>query len=107
MKDVPGFTGKVVLLSIVAALFAFSTTSSSAGVQSGQVLVKAVQGEATYSNGDTWQPLKRNVKLTRGSVVKTGADGKVDLVIQYNGTVLRVMPNSTLGFDKLNKEVAA
>jgi len=38
--------------------------------------------------------------------LKTGKDATVDLVLQYSGTVLRLLPNSTLSFDKLNKENA-
>src|ERR1044071_9272040 len=51
-------------------------------------------------------PLKENLVLTRGAEIKTGNDTTVDIILQYNGTVLRLLGNSTLSFDKLNKENA-
>ena len=107
MKYVPGCTGRAVL-SLLAACLASYLSSANAEVQSGQVLVHAVQGAATYSvNGGKAMPLKENVVLSRGAIVKTPAESTVDLILQYNGTVLRLMPGSTLTFDKLNKESAA
>jgi len=51
-------------------------------------------------------PLKENMTVGRGAVLKTSADSTVDLILQHSGTVLRLTPNSTLSFDKLNKEAA-
>jgi len=107
MKYVPGCTGRAVL-SLLAASVVSYLSSANAEVQSGQVLVRAVQGAATYSvDGGKAMPLKENVVLSRGTVVQTPANSTVDLILQYNGTVLRLLPDSTLGFDKLNKESAA
>jgi len=91
---------------LVAALVAASFSTAQADVQTGQVLIKAVQGDASYSMGDTWRPLKPTTTLTRGAVIKTSADATVDLVLQYNGTVLRLTPNSTLSLDNLKEETA-
>ena len=108
MKYVPRLSGRAVL-SLLAVSFVncFCFTVLNAQVQSGQVLVQAVQGSATYSiSGGPALPIKENVVLSRGAVLKTGPNAKVDLVLQYNGTVLRLLPDSTLSFDKLNKENA-
>jgi hypothetical protein len=70
------------------------------------VLIQAVKGDATYSTGSDWRPVKENVVVSRGTTIKTGADSTVDLLLQYNGTALRLTPNSTLSFDKLDKETA-
>jgi len=105
MKDVSACTGKV--LSCLLAIVALALISTSrAEIQSGQVLIQAVKGDATYSVGDRWLPLKENMTVGRGTVLKTSADSTVDLILQQSGTVLRLTPNSTLGFDKLNKEAA-
>ena len=105
MKYVPAFPGRAVL-SLLACVVISSLSIAYADVQSGQVLVKDVQGPVTYSKGAEWLPLKQNTILSRGAVVKTGANATVDLILQYNGTVLRLVPNSTLSFNKLTKENA-
>jgi len=107
MKYVPRLTGRAVscLLSVVLVN---TVAVANAEIQSGQVLVQAVHGVATYSvSGGQTLPVKENLILTRGATVKTAPDSTVDLILQYNGTVLRLLPGSTLKFDKLNKESAA
>jgi len=106
MKYVPCFTGRVVVCLLASSLASYLTIAN-AQVQSGQVLIKAVNGSATYSTGGDSLQLKENVVLSRGATIKTSDGATVDLVLQYNGTVLRLLPNSTLKFDKLNKENAA
>jgi hypothetical protein len=44
--------------------------------------------------------------LKRGATIKTGDDATADIILQYNGTVLRLTPNSMLTFEKLDKESA-
>jgi hypothetical protein len=105
MKYVPRFTGRAVL-SLLAVALSNHLATVNAEVQSGQVLVQAVHGSATYSTGARTLPIKENLILSRGSVLKTSPDSTVDLILQYNGTVLRLMPDSTLSFEKLNKESA-
>jgi hypothetical protein len=96
------------VFSLLAVCLANYLAPANAQLQSGQVLVKAVQGSASYSvKGGQALPLKENLVLSRGAVLKTGPNSTVDLILQYNGTVLRLMPGSTLGFDKLNKEDAS
>jgi len=104
MKYVPSFTGRAVLC--LAAAVASFVSVTNAQIQPGQVLIQAVHGSATYSSAGQTLPLKENLVLSRGAVLKTENEATVDLVLQYSGTVLRLLPNSTLRFDKLNKENA-
>ncbi len=105
MTYVPGYSGRAVL-SLAVGLISYLSIAN-AQVQTGQVLIKTVQGAATYTTpGGATLPLKENLVLSSGAVVKTSADAKVDLILQYNGTVLRLMPDSTLSFGKLNREKA-
>src|SRR5260370_39445971 len=107
MIDVSACTGRVLsCLFAIVALSIASNSTSRAEVQSGKVLIQGVKGVATYSTGDRWMPLTENMTVGRGAVLKTSADSTVDLILQHSGTVLRLTPNSTLSFDKLNKEAA-
>jgi hypothetical protein len=107
MKYVPRLTGRAVSC-LLAVVLVNSLAVANAETQSGQVLVQAVHGSATYSvSGGQALPVKENLVLNRGATIKTAPDAKVDLILQYNGTVLRLMPGSTLKFDKLNQETAA
>jgi len=108
MKDASACTGKFLLSLVTLITFGFATLSSSrAEVQSGQVLIQAVKGVATYSNSDgKWAPLKENMTVGRGTTIKTETEATVDLILQQSGTALRLTPNSLLRFDKLNKESA-
>ena len=90
----------------VAAFAAVSVQITQAEVQNGRVLIKAIKGNVTYSTDGAWQPLADTAVITRGTVIKTEANSTVDLILQSSGTVLRLTPNSKLGFDKLNKESA-
>src|SRR5580765_4972664 len=74
---------------------------------SGKVLVQGVSGEVSFSSdGEKWEEPKANTFLDRGVTIKTGAEGAADLMLQYNGTALRLVPNSALNLAKLNKEQA-
>ncbi|MGD0615218.1 MAG: hypothetical protein ABSA69_07235, partial [Verrucomicrobiota bacterium] len=80
---------------------------ASAEIQSGEVLVKAVHGTATYSTDHaTWRPLQADLILERGAVLKTGADATADLIMEDSGTALRMIPNTELEVAKLNTELA-
>src|SRR5438445_2876507 len=105
MKHARGCTSKVVLC-LISLLIGVSLWSSQAQNQSGLVLIKAVKGEVAYSTNQNWQPLKENMIVRSGTTIKTGPESTVDLILQYNGTVLRLTPDSMLSFDKLSKASA-
>lgn len=97
----PNFLARVVgTLGIVFLASAFSI----AGITEPPVLVKGVTGQATYStDGKTWNVLKKDIALEHESVIKTGASGSVDFVLQYSSTVLRLTPNSELELTQLDR----
>src|SRR5438270_11127672 len=105
MKYVPDLSGRAVLSVLAVSVLSFGLVAN-AQITSGQVLIQGVHGSATYSLGGPALSLKENLVLPRGATIKSGADCTVDLVLQYNGTVLRLMPNSTLSLNKLNQEKA-
>ncbi len=72
MKFVPSFTGRAVL-SLAAGVANYLSVAN-AQVQPGQVLIQAVHGSATYSSGEQSLPLKENLVLSKGAVLKTGND---------------------------------
>jgi hypothetical protein len=104
MMYVRGWSVRAVLFAATSVFLAVN--SSQAEIQSGQVLIQAVNGQAMYLSGDTWKPLQEKTMLGKGTAIKTGPASTVDLILQYNGTVLRLIEKSTLSFDKLNKETA-
>ena len=73
-----------------------------AATQTGKAVVRAVRGQAKYSSGGgVWVPLKVGTALQPGASIQTGAESTVDLFLGQNGPVVRVTPDTTLGFDKL------
>ncbi|TAK91116.1 MAG: hypothetical protein EPO07_19950 [Verrucomicrobia bacterium] len=92
-----------------ALILTISTSSYHAFCQptSGKILVQNVTGNASYTtDGKDWLTLQPNTLLERGATIKTGANGVTDLLLQYNGSVLRLVPNSSLNLAKLNREKA-
>jgi hypothetical protein len=77
------------------------TAAAQAAVQQGQAVVRAVRGNAEYSAGGAWAPLKVGTILYAGSTIKTADDSQVDLFLKDNGPVVRVTGNTILGVDKL------
>ena len=71
------------------------------------VSIKAVNGSAEFSvNGISFQPLQAGDVISPGTILKTKDGATVDLILQDSGTVLRMLPETTLEFAKLNKQTA-
>ena len=86
------------------SILLFSLAFASAGTKEPPVLVKDVTGLATYStDGVTWHELKRDTVLEHESVIKTGASGTVDFILQYSSTVLRLTPDSEVQLTQLDR----
>src|ERR1041385_6048060 len=103
MKFVPYRAAKVAL--VLATAFTF--LHSQAETRSGHGQVHAVHGDVTYSYpGGVWQVLHSNDRLERGMVIKTGVEATADLILGYNGTILRLTPNSVLKLSQLDQQVA-
>lgn len=87
-----------VSICLLATVFAFAETSAP------PVLIKGVTGLATYStDGKSWNILKNETLLDHDAVIKTGASGSVDFILQYSSTVMRLTPNSELELTRLNR----
>jgi hypothetical protein len=103
MKCVPLRAATVALIGALT----FTCSRSQAEMHSGRVLVQAVQGDVTYSGAKgVWQKMEADLHLERGTVIKTGANSTADLILGYNGTVLRLTPNSILRLTRLDQEIA-
>jgi len=94
--------------AVIASLFLASlapATASDTESSRGQVLVKAVTGDVKLidSQGHR-QALAADTTVGTGTAIETGTDGAVDLMLQYNGTALRLPPGSRLELTKLRME---
>jgi hypothetical protein len=99
----PGRNFSAVLLVLTASFLATSILSARAQVQPARVTVRSIQGSATCSIDGHWQPLKENTTLTAGAIIKTAPAATLDLFLPDSRTVLRLMPDSVLRFDRLDK----
>src|SRR5215467_3818451 len=99
-----------VSLSVLFSLCLFAGLLSpplQASDQSGQILVQAVSGSVQYSLDDiTWKPLLADTSVPAGATIKTAAGSTADLMLLYNGSVLRLTPNSKLLLEKLRTQTA-
>jgi hypothetical protein len=92
---------------VVGILAAMGLSTACAETQSGELRVKSVQGAVSYcTSPSTWLELKPEMVLHRGAILKTAADSSADLVLEYNGTALRMTPGTVLELARLDKVVA-
>ncbi|MGD1090134.1 MAG: hypothetical protein ABR955_15625, partial [Verrucomicrobiota bacterium] len=101
MKPVQNFT--VIFFALSAWLSAASVQPALAQFQPAQASVRAVHGSASYSIDGNWQSLKENTTLAANAIIKTAPDTTLDLFLPDSRTVLRLMPDSVLRFDRLDK----
>jgi hypothetical protein len=88
-------------------LISAAIVSSNAEPSAARLSIKAVNGHATVcSDGSTFKPLHSGDVAGPGSILNTDAGATVDLMLQDSGTVLRMLPDTTLEFAKLNKQQA-
>lgn len=96
--------GMVARLTVGAALLALAAAAQAA-VEKGTAKVTAVHGSVEYSmDGATWTPLKRGEGVHEGAIVRTTSTSAADLDMGRNGSLLRVMPDSTIAFSALTYE---
>src|SRR5256885_1671857 len=87
---------------VVALAGAFVVSSAQAG-DVGKAVVRSIRGSAQYAaEGGLWLPLKVGQVLKPGSTIRTANESQVDLFMDDNGPVVRLVENTTLGIDKLN-----
>ena len=103
MKCLPSRAALVALLAIVLS----TPFAVQAKMRTGQVFVYSSSGEVTATVPDgTRQVITSRGNLDVGTVLTTGADSTIDLILGYNGTVLRLAPNSVLRIVQLDQDVA-
>jgi hypothetical protein len=84
-KAVMKQTRILLFTAVCGAVLAMTTIVSADTIKSGFATVVRIQGEARYSLGDdNWHPLVAGKTLAEGSVIQTGHDGIVDLVLGKN-----------------------
>jgi hypothetical protein len=96
----------VLFFAVSAWLIAASDLPAHAQYQPARATVRAVHGSASCSINGNWQSLKENTTLATGAIIKTTPDATLDLFLPDSRTVLRLMPGSTLRFDRLDKTSA-
>lgn len=90
-----------VALYFTGACAAFALTAQ-AQTQEGTAVVKLVKGTASYIDAiGITHPLTEGTVLRQGSIVKTGADSAVDLVMERNGRYVGLFEDSTLELTRL------
>src|SRR5437016_4865726 len=99
MKQLGSFSKAVV--GVVALIGALAGSSTQAG-EMGKAVVRSIRGSAQYAEGSNWLPLRVGQILKPGSIVRTANESQVDLFMDQNGPVVRLVENTQLGIDKLN-----
>jgi hypothetical protein len=96
-----------VYLACFAAFILIGSVSLRAELSTASASVKAVTGQASWSiDGAAIQSVRTGDVAMPGSVIKTGPDSTVDLILQDSGTVLRLLPETELQFSRLDKQPA-
>ncbi|MBW8864011.1 MAG: FecR domain-containing protein [Verrucomicrobia bacterium] len=95
-----GFFGMVFMAGLVAV------TNVNAGPSAARITIKATSGEVSCSNDFSIYPIQAGDSIAAGTVIMTGTNSTADLILPDSGTVLRVLPESSMSFSRLNKEPA-
>lgn len=92
-------------VGLVAAIAAVTTVN--AQPSAARITIKAVSGEVSgCSDGVTIYPIHAGDFIGAGTVITTGTNSTADLMLPDSGTVLRMLPESSMKFSRLNKEPA-
>jgi hypothetical protein len=98
-----GMFSKIMAYAVVVVCAAVVSSAQAAEV--GKAVVRSIKGDAQYAEGANWLPLRVGQTLTPGAMVRTANDSHVDLFMDQNGPVVRLLENTALGIEKLNFEV--
>jgi len=93
----------VFVLSLIMILGAGAAARLNPAMQPADVVIQEVHGTASYCDGGVWRPLKKDMRLAAGAIIKTGAGSTVDLLLYSSRTALRLTPDSSVRLDKLLK----
>ena len=96
------------LLCLSFGLFSFALLQdSNADGSAARINIKASSGQVGVSlDGSFFKPLRAGDFAGPGNVIQTGTDSTADLILPDSGTVLRMLPDTTLKFSRLSKQPA-
>jgi hypothetical protein len=96
-----------ILTLVVVMVSLVMLRDSNADGASARINIKATSGQVGVSqDGSAFQPVHGGDFAGAGTVIQTGPDSTADLILPDSGTVLRMLPDSTLKFSRLNKQPA-
>ncbi|MEI7672859.1 MAG: FecR domain-containing protein [Deltaproteobacteria bacterium] len=102
MKSLGTYIKTTVACVVSMAIASLASALQAQAQQQGKATVYAVSGSAQYkAAGKDWAPLKVNIVLQAGTVVRTAADGQVDLYLDQNGPIVRLIQSTEMSIDKL------
>jgi FecR protein len=82
----------LILMVVCGCVFTLATSATAQSTKPGVATVVRISGDARYTLGDgNWHPLVAGKVVAAGSVIQTGPDATVDLVL---GKSLTVAPSS-------------
>lgn len=86
--------------SALLALLLLSGTTSLHSAENERIgIVKSFSGEAAVQRGDGLIKAGKTMRLQRGDVLRTGADGKLGVIFD-DDTIIAVGPNSRISIDE-------
>jgi hypothetical protein len=92
-----------IILTVMASVAATGAEEFSAA----RISIKAVNGKVDCSvDGAAYQRIKAGDVVGTGSMLKTEAGATADLILPDSGTVLRMLPETTLQLARLHKQAA-
>jgi hypothetical protein len=98
MKERTSFTKVIAAVAVLVGVLAITSAQA---VEAGKAVVRSIKGKAQYAEGGAWMALKVGQTLKASTQIKTGNDSQVDLFLDQNGPLVRLLENTTLGIDKL------
>lgn len=96
----------ILCLSVGLVSLAMLRDSNADGLAA-RIDIKAISGQVSVSSdGSVFQPVRAGDFAGPGSVIQTGPASTADLILPDSGTVLRMLPDTTLKFSRLTKQPA-
>lgn len=92
---------------LVVAVTVSAVVTKAGEFSAASISLKAISGEVVCSvDGAACQQIKAGDVVGPGSTLKTEAGATADLILPDSGTVLRMLPETTLHFARLHKQPA-
>lgn len=96
----------ILCLSVAVISLAMLRDSNADGTAA-RINIKATSGQVSVSaDGSEFRPVGAGDFAGPGNVIQTGPGSTADLILPDSGTVLRMLPDTTLKFSRLTKQPA-